>query len=156
MKSLWLNVTPLLICLFLASGCSAPLRLNNVLITIVDYSPTTAGDKVRLKLHFSNENIFAIAIAGITGKLYLEDNYVGKFELTEAVGIPQLGTLTREAELLIEKPEIIQKLHASSATSIAYKLDCNLHMEISEDRTNSHTYSRGLISTVSLLAKPAK
>ncbi len=156
MKLLWLKFTPLLICLLLASGCKSTVKLSNILITIQEYSPTTTENKVRLKLLFSNENIFAIGIAGITGKLYLEGNYVGKFEITEAVGIPQLGTTTREVELRIEKPEVLQKLRANSAESISYKLDCKLHLEISEDRSNSYTGSKGQIAAASLRAEPIK
>jgi len=132
------------------------MKLSNVLITIIEYSPTTTENKVKMKVHFSNENIFPLAIAGITGKLYLEGNYVGKFEMTNAVGIPQLATTTREVELIIEKPDIIQSLRTSSAASISYKLDCKLHMEVSEDRSNSHTDSKGQIATASLRAEPVK
>ncbi len=156
MKSLWFKVTPLLIFLFLAAACSTPLKLTNVLITITDYRPTTNESKANLKLHLSNENVFPLAIGGITGKLYLEGNYVGNFEISKAIGIPRLGAVDREAELQIEKPAIIQKLRASSAPSISYRLDNKLHMEVSEERSNSSTEAKGQIDSAWLRAEPVK
>jgi len=156
MKSLWLKVTPLLICLLLASGCSTPLNLSNVPITITEYTRTATDTKARLKLNISNENIFSVAIASITGKLYLNGTYIGKFEITKPMGIQRLGTSALEAELIIEKTDIVQKLRASSAPSIAYRLECKLHLELSEERSNSSTVSEGQIDTASLRAEPSK
>jgi LEA14-like dessication related protein len=155
MKLHWLKVFPILACLFLASGCNSGLKLSDVLVDVIDYRPTTSDTQAQLTLRFNNENVFSIAIAGVTSKLYLNGTYVGKVESQEAIGITQLGTINRDVVLLIENTAFMRQLQESvSAPSISYRLESTLLLEASEDRMKMRYVSNGQISTASLHAEP--
>jgi len=155
MKLLWLKVVPLLACLFMASGCTSGLKLSDVLVDVIAYRPTTSNTQAQITLRFNNENVFSIAIAGVSGKLYLNNTYVGKIESQEAIGITRLGTLNRNVVLLIENPAFIQHLRDSVSTpSISYRLESILLLEASEDRMKMRYVSNGQIATTSLRAEP--
>jgi LEA14-like dessication related protein len=156
MKSLWFKAIPLLTCLFLAAGCNSALQLGNVLVNIVEYRPTAVDTEARLTLRFTNENIFPIAIANTSGKLYLNGTYVGQFEVKEAMGLPQLGIVNRDTVLRIENTAFMQQLRGTASTpSISYRLESVMRLEVSEERTKIHTDSTGQIDGAALRTEPA-
>ena len=86
------------------------MKLGNLLVSITEYRPTALDTQARLKLRFSNENVFPLAIANTDGKLYLNGTYVGKIELREAVGVPSLGAVSHDATLRIENASFLQQI----------------------------------------------
>ena len=156
MKSLWLKVLPLLICLLLAAGCGSAVKLSNVLVDIIEYHPTTSDTQAKLTLRFTNENVFPIAIAGTTSKLYLNGTYVGKIESSDPVGMPQLSATNRNVVLTIENTALIQQLRSTASTpSISYRLESTMRMQASEEKMKIRNVSNGQINAASLRAEPA-
>ena len=156
MKSLWFRVIPVLACLFIASSCHSAGKLGGVLVGLTEYRPTTLDTQATLSLRFNNENVFPLGISKTTGKLYLNDTYIGHFEIKNAIGVPRLSAVNQTAVLFIENTAYIRQLRSSaSATSIAYRLEILLTLDISEERTEIKTKSSGQIDAASLSAKPA-
>jgi len=154
MKSLWLKITILLTALLIVSGCGST-KLGNLIVDVVEYHPTTLASQARLTLRLTNENVFPVAIANTTGKLYLNNTYVGKIDGREPVGIPQLSTANREVTLLIENAAFIQQLRSSASTqAIAYRLKSKMRLEVSEERINIDNVSSGQIDAAALRAEP--
>jgi LEA14-like dessication related protein len=152
MKPTWFSFVFVLTCLFAAAGCSTAIRLGNVLVTITEYQPTALDTQARLKLRFSNENVFPLAIANTDGKLYLNGTYVGKIELKEAVGVPSLEAVSHDAILHIENAAFLQQLRTASAKTISYRLEIKMLLEVDEDREKIVTASSGQIDATSLQA----
>jgi LEA14-like dessication related protein len=162
MKSLWLKVLPLLVCLLIASGCNSNTKLGDVLVDITGYQPVLGGNQAILTLRYTNENVFPIAIADTKGKLYLNGEYIGTVNQKTAVGIPQLNpatpqlnTATRQAELLIEHPEVLKIILAANSSSVTYRLESTLRIEASEDRIKIKTAYSGQLDATTLRAAPA-
>jgi LEA14-like dessication related protein len=154
MKSLWLKVFPFLACLLITAGCGSNVKLGNILVDITAYTPTTSENRAQLTIRYTNENIFPIAISETFGKLYLNNEYVGKVTQNEPIGIPQLRDATRTATLVIEKPEVLKKALGSTNASIAYRLESTLRFEVSEDHSKITTAYSGQLETASLRAAP--
>jgi hypothetical protein len=154
MKSFWLKALPLLACLLIAAGCGSGAKLGNITIDVTSYTPTPLENQAQLILRYTNENIFPIAIGETKAKLYLNSEYVGMVSQDNPVGIPQLNTATRPATLVIEKPEIVQKILSSSATSVAYRLESTMRLEVSEDRSKIQTVYSGQLEVASFRAAP--
>jgi LEA14-like dessication related protein len=156
MKSLWLSVIPVVVaCLFLASGCHSSAKLGGVPVSIAQYRPTTLDTQASLTLRFNNENVFPLAIANMAGKLYLNDTYVGHFEIKDAMGVPQLGTAIRDTVLFIENPAYIRQLSTSaSAPSIPYRVEIQMNLEVSEEKAKIKAVFTGQIDQAALSAKP--
>jgi len=156
MKLSWLRVVLLLTCLFAAAGCNSALKLGSVLVTVTEYRSTALATQARLKLRFSNENVFPLAIANTDGKLYLNGTYVGKIELKEAVGVPSLEAASHDATLHIENAAFLQELRATSAKTISYRLEILMVLDVDEDHEKIKTVSSGQIDASSLRAIPAE
>jgi len=156
MKFLWLRVASLLVCLLIASGCSLPAKLGGVVVSLTDYRPASVDTQATLTLHFSNENIFPLAIAETSGKLYLNGTYVGHLAIKEAMGVAQLSTTNRNAVLFIENPAYIQQLRTSTTEpAISYRLEISMHVELTETKKKISKVFTGQIDHASLSAKPA-
>lgn len=152
MKNPWIKVLSLLtFCLFFAA-CGINNKIGNVLVDLVGCLPAAHEGQLNLTLRYTNENVFAIAISETQGKLYLNNEYVGTFVNSTPVGIPQLTSLTREGTLKIEKPEVLQKIRSSTDTSVAYRLESVMLMQISEDKSRLKSNTSGQIEAASLRA----
>ena len=155
MKFLWFKVIPLVTCLMLITACATSMKLGNVLVAVTGYHATADAAQAKITLRFTNENIFALAIAETSGKLYLNNTYVGQFKLTNPVGIPQVGVVSRDVVLVVENISYIQQLRANTETSsISYRLESTLKLEVSEDHTKIQTASSGQIEQPSFQAEP--
>lgn len=155
MKTPWLKALALFsFCVFL-TACNSANRIGNVLIDLAGCAPSTQEAELKLTLRYNNENVFAIAIASTTGKLYLNDEYVGTFTNPAPVGIPQLTSLSREGVLKVEKPEVLQRIRSSSAASVSYRLESVMRMEVSDDKSRLKSVTNGQLDVASLRS-PAK
>lgn len=136
-------------CLLLAA-CNSANKIGNVLIELPGWSATAQANQVNLSLRYTNENVFAIAIASTDGKLYLNNEYVGSYVNEKPVGIPQLTSLLREGLLTIEKPEVLQRLRASGAATVAYRVESLLRMEVGEDKSRLKSVVSGQLDMKAL------
>jgi LEA14-like dessication related protein len=152
MKPTWFRIAFILSCLFVAAGCGTALKLGSVLVTITEYQPTAADAQARLKLRFSNENVFPLAIANTDGKLYLNGTYVGKIELKEAVGVPSLAAVSHEAILHIENAPLLRQLRTTTAKTISYRLEIKMLLDVDEEKEKIVTVSSGEIDATSVQA----
>jgi LEA14-like dessication related protein len=157
MKSLWLRVFPALACLFIVSSCNSSYKFVSIPVAITEYRPTALDTQATLTLRFTNENVFPLAFAKTSGKLYLHGTYVGHFEIKEAMGVQRLGSATRNTALFIENAAYVKQLRATAATStIPYRLETVMMVEISEEKSKIKTESSGQIDGASLGAAPAE
>lgn len=155
MKTPWLKVLALFsFCVFF-TACSSANRIGNVLVDLVGIAPTAQETELTLSLRYSNENVFAIAVASTTGKLYLNDEYVGTYANPVPVGIPQLTSLSREGMLKVENPAVLQRIRSSSASAVAYRLESVMRMEVSDDKSRLKSVTNGQLDVASLRA-PAR
>lgn len=155
MKTPWLKVLSFVsFCLFL-TACGTSTKIGNVLVDLTSWAPAAQASQLNLTLRYTNENVFAIAISGTEGKLYLNNEYVGTVSNATPVGIPQLTSLTREGTLKIEKPEVLQRLRSSGAASVAYRLESVMRMEVSEDKSRLKSVTSGQLE-IAALSAPAK
>jgi len=155
MKLHWFCVIPVLACLFVASGCHTSTKLGGVPVSLTAYHPTAVDTQAVLSLRFNNENVFPLAIANTVGKLYLNGTYVGHFGVKDPLGIPQLGTANRNSVLFIENTAFINQLRTSAASSsISYRMEILMHLEVSEDKTKINAVFTGQIDPAALSAKP--
>lgn len=155
MKPTWFRFAFILTCLFVAAGCSTALKLGSVLVSITEYQTTALDNQARLKLRFSNENVFPLAIANTDGKLYLNGTYVGKIELKEAVGVPSLEAVSHDAVLHIENAPFLHQLRTTSAKTISYRLEIKMMLDVEENKEKIVTASSGQIDAASLQAAAA-
>ena len=156
MKLSWLKVALILTSLFAITACNTALKLGNVLVTVSEYRSASLEPQARLKLRFTNENVFPLAIANTDGKLYFNGTYVGKIQLKEAVGVPSLGTVYHDATLRIENVALINQLRTATAKPIAYRLDVQMVLEVDEEHEMIKTASSGEIDSASLQTAPAE
>ncbi len=155
MKTSWLKALSLISFCLLLSACGSASRIGNVLVDLTAWKPTASEDQINVTLRYTNENVFAIALSGTEGKLYLNNEYVGAISNPTPVGLPQLTSLERPGLLKVEKPEVLQRLRSSSAASVAYRLDGVLRMEVSEDKSRIKSTTNGQLDLNGLRA-PAK
>jgi LEA14-like dessication related protein len=157
MKFLWLKIIPFATCLMLFAACSTTMKLGNVQVAVTGYHATADATQARVTLRFTNENIFALAIAETSGKLYLNNTYVGQFKLTVPIGVPQVSGVNRDAVLTVENVAYVQQLSANAeAPSISYRLESVMKLEVSEDHAKIETVSSGQIEQPSFRAEPVK
>jgi len=157
MKLLWLKVIPLLTCLVLATACTSSVKLGNVLVTVTGYHATTDATKANVALRFTNENVFALAIAETSGKLYLNNTYIGQLKFAKPLGLPPQGVVNRDVELVIENAAYVQQLRGNTGTSsVSYRLESILQLEVSEEHEKIKTVSSGLIEQPSFQAETVK
>jgi LEA14-like dessication related protein len=156
MKPTWFNFAFILTCLFTAAGCGTALKLGNVLVSVTEYQATVLDTQARLKLRFSNENVFPLAIGNTEGKLFLNGAYVGKVELKEAVGVPSLEAVSRDALLHIENAALLHQLRTTSAKTISYRLEIKMLVDVDEEKERILTVSSGQIDAASLQAASAE
>lgn len=152
MKTPWLKALSIISFCLLLQSCNTAARIGNVMVDLTGLAPAAQEGQLNLTLRYTNENIFAIAISGTDGMLYLDNEYVGSFVTTSPVGIPQLVTLTREVALKVEKPEVLQKIRSSSAASVAYRLESSMQLEVSDDKARLKSSMSGQIDVAPLRA----
>lgn len=150
MKSPWLKVLLALSFCFLLPACSSHNKIGNVLIDIAGCAPAEEASQLKLTLRFNNENVFPIAIAETSGKLYLNNEYVGSYRHAAAVGIPQVMSITREVTLAVENPAVIARVRGASA--VAYRLESVMRMEVSDDKSRLRSVVNGQLEGSALRA----
>jgi len=152
MKTPWLKALSIFsFCLFFAA-CGSSNKIGNVLVDLIGCAPADQAAQLKLSLRYSNENVFAIAISETQGKLYLNNEYVGSYVNPLPVGIPQLTSLTREGTLKVEKPEVLERIRSSSSSSVAYRLESVMLLQVSEDKSRLKSNTSGQIDAASLRA----
>jgi LEA14-like dessication related protein len=152
MKTPWLKVLSIVSFSLFLSACNSAGKIGNVLVDLAGWSPAAQESQLNLTLRYNNENVFALAIAETGGKLYLNNEYVGSFTNPAPVGIPQLTSLTRPGILTVEKPEVLQRIRSSSASSVDYRLESVMRMEVSDDKSRLKSMTSGQLDVASLRA----
>lgn len=128
-----------------------------MLLTIDSCRLDSTRTKAELNLTYTNENVFGLAIGSTSGSLYLNDLYVGKFELDVAVGVTQLSTAKGKATLMIEKPDELRALiKNTTGTTFTYRLESKMRLEIAEEKKTIKHVATGLIDRAQMTAEPAQ
>src|SRR4051794_30557056 len=119
MKSLWLKL-PLFVSLGLFLAACSTTKLGGFRMDVVGfrYDPSAAeGKRTSVELVFNNDNVLPVAISSSQHKLYLNGTYVGKAGTREALGSPQLSSVTQILPVTFENTAFVKELVTSGAPS---------------------------------------
>ncbi len=145
MKHLWLKIVALASVCSLFAGCAMyNVKIDSVLVELTSITPDVQPGGVRIGVRYVNENIFAIGFSGISGKLYLNNQYAGSFKDATPIGIQQLKTLDREFVLQLAGPDVLQRLKGAATAS--YRLEAVLLAEVSEDKSKIYSVRSGQVA----------
>lgn len=116
----------------LLAGCATLSPSPTVGLSVVDVRPldsTVLETRVELVLRLTNESAQALAFAGSTHRLYVNDSYVGRAVSGEAVNLPAFGTVTPKVTLYLENLTLVRKAaeFSQAPTKLAYRLESRLH-----------------------------
>lgn len=143
MKLTWRLLAPLFVlALAFTSGCNSAAKLGGVTAKITELRLTATG--AELTLHYTNENIIAIAVSTTTHELSLNGKSVGKIRTQDAVGLPQLGTATQKVILPLNDAAYVQTL----GNSASYRLETRLLINSGDDRLTLDLKSEGTVPIV--------
>jgi LEA14-like dessication related protein len=118
--------------LTLLAGCASLSPSPTVGLSVVDLRPldsTVLETRVELVLRLTNESAQALAFAGSTHRLYVNDSYVGRAVSGEAVNVPAFGTTTPKVTVYLENLTLLRKAaeFSQAPTKLAYRLESRLH-----------------------------
>ena len=126
------------------TGCSSATRPDNIVTTVAELKPGTAG-QVMLTLRFTSESLNAFGFSNSTHKLYLNGTYVGRATCSTPVGLPPLSTATQDVVLTVENAALLRQLSSQPGeATVRYRLetvlnsateDTELHLRASADGT---------------------
>ena len=124
-------------CCMLFAGCGTAPKLSGITVTLMGIRPAGAvegGLSAILTIRVTSENVAPIAFSGTSLKLYLNGSYVGKAEGTLPIGMPPLGSVTRDVVLKIENPAVVRQAMATHDQPPAnYRLETVLRVTDNEE-----------------------
>lgn len=156
MKPLFISSLFAIFGFFALSGCMSGGKLGGITVNLVGLKAQAAaeGKQVSATLSFTNENVVPIGISQASYKLYINGELVSKTESADAVGLPQLNTVSQTVSLDIAKPELLRQLAAKSdAQGASYKLDTFLLIYSGEEKLSIKTSSTGAVDLRPLASK---
>jgi LEA14-like dessication related protein len=116
----------------LLAGCATLSPPPSVGVSVVDVRPlesTLLETRVELTLRLTNESAQALAFAGSSHRLYVNDSYVGRAVSGEAVNVPAFGTATPKVTVYLENLTLLRKAteFSQAPAKLAYRLESRLH-----------------------------
>ena len=147
MKLLWLKLLPLAASLLVLAAC-ATARLGGFKMDVVEFKSDPAAPEEKraaVVLAFNNDNVMPVAISSSEHKLYLNGTYVGRARTREALGSPQLSSVTQTLPLVLENAAFVRQLLAGGARSAQYRLDSKLVIQSDEEHLTIKTDSSGTV-----------
>jgi len=148
------HVVSLLTCTFLSvalflTGCGSGGKLGGVSVTVLGLRSAQPGlqeSQAVLTVRYVNENVVPVGLSGTRHKLYLNGTYVGQAVSSEAVGLPQLSTATRDVTVALNNAAMIGLLRGMAERPQAgYKLESVLYVIAGEEKLEIKTQSTGAV-----------
>lgn len=118
--------------LALLAGCATLSPPPAVAVSVVEVRPlesTLLETRVELTLRLTNESAQALAFAGSTHRLYVNDSQVGRAVSSEALTLPAFGTATPKVTVYLENLTLLRKAaeFSQAPARLAYRVESRLH-----------------------------
>jgi len=148
------HIVSLFACTFLAfslflTGCGSGGKLGGVSVTVMGLRSAQPGlqeSQAVLTVRYVNENVVPVGLSSTRHKLYLNGTYVGQAVSSEAVGLPQLSTVTKDVTVALNNASMIGLLRGMAANPQAgYKLESVLYVIAGEEKLEIKTQNSGAI-----------
>lgn len=132
---------------FAFTGCTSgtkPGGLSEQLVAVYATDASLAQKQVTITMRYANENVSALGFSGATHKVFLNGNYVGKVLNPQPFGIPPVQSITQDAIVELEKPDVVKDLLArGQVSSVSYHLESLVTQTIYEDNFSYHLAAEG-------------
>ena len=138
------------VCVLLA-GCASPPKATGVTVTVTGFRDADGAPQNRavMTLHFVSENVTALGFTSSLHELYLNDRFVGKAENLSPVGLPPMGSVNLDVNLVLENPGVIRQI-LSFADKSPYRLVTVLHYTDGDDKVQVKVTAEGKVALLGL------
>ena len=138
------------VCLLLA-GCASPPKATGVTVTVTGFRDADGSPQNHaiMSLHFASENVNSVGFTSTTHELYLNDRFVGKAENLSPVGLPALGGVNLDVNLVLENPGVVRQI-LSFADKSPYRLVTVLHYTDGDDKVQVKVTAEGRVALLGL------
>ena len=149
MKTPFLRLVSLALCLSGLAGCTSHGTLGGIAATVVAVKPAAPSapeTQAVLTLQFANENVASVAMDNSTHRLFLNGSYVGKATSDTPTGLREMAPTMQEIPMKFENPALVRQLaNSPGAQAVNYRLESDMLVVVIEDHIHVISTEQGTL-----------